>query len=879
MLTAHIVSHTHWDREWYHTAGRFRQRLVALIDELLDDPPPAGSSFLLDGQAIVLEDYLAVRPERAAELATLLRDGRLEAGPWYVLADELIPSGEALVRNLLAGRRVLSVLRAHAPPVLYCPDSFGHPAALPEIAQGFGYHTIVLWRGYGGRRWPAGDTVWWRAPSGTQALLYHLPPSGYEYGSHLPTSPTEARRRWDLMRRELGARSALGVVLVPHGADHHARQSDWRDAVAAIRDAASPDVAGASSLTELVRDLEARAQDAQLPEIAGELRDSYGYTWTLQGTFATRAFQKRRNAVLERQLTRDIEPWSALAAMRGLGSRRALVDAAWRTLLQCHPHDTLCGCSIDAVARAMDARLDDASSQADGLRDDAARALIGHDEARAREAPAEWRRTVVLRNAAPRARGGVAIIELSTTIRDVPVGPGSAAVGGQSEPSGVAQGEGSAFHDSLGSIPIQLLGTATRYERIESPRHYPDNDLIEAATVAVWISEIPGYGIGCIPFDFHEVPTAVPDDRRVGGDDTGIHGGALRLVAHGDGRIELSSSNRQLDSLLEIETMIDRGDLYTPSLRGPGGTPRFVSGQVTHAGPLRASFDQRWKIETSVGATLGELLLTFTLDAGSPFLRVGLRGEHRADDLRVRLVIATGVSHPAVWADAAFGVVARSPLVVPPEDCQSETPPPTAPLHRYVSLFGAEHGATVYSDGLAEYEVLPDGRVAITLVRGVGELSRNDLPERPGHAGWPAPTPEAQCHGPYEAAFALLLHGGTRDASTIDLIERTADDVLLPLTGVTLRSAIDVHDSSGIALEGEGLAMSCAKEAASGEGTVLRCVNLLDHAVHGAWRLPSTIREATLARLDETPLEPLTVDDGVVSFEAAPRAVVTVLVR
>ena len=57
-----VVSHTHWDREWYHAAGRFRHRLVALVDDLLDDPPPEGQSFLLDGQGIVLDDYLAVRP-------------------------------------------------------------------------------------------------------------------------------------------------------------------------------------------------------------------------------------------------------------------------------------------------------------------------------------------------------------------------------------------------------------------------------------------------------------------------------------------------------------------------------------------------------------------------------------------------------------------------------------------------------------------------------------------------------------------------------------------------------------------------------------------------------------------------------------------------
>ena len=165
-LDVHVVTHTHWDREWYHPFERFRQRLVALVDELLDDPPRAGESFLLDGQAIILEDYAAVRPERTGDLRTLLRDGRLEAGPWYVLADELIPSGEALVRNLFAGQRVLRRFGTLAPPVLYCPDSFGHPASLPAIAIGFGLPLIILWRGYGGSRWPAGDTLRWSAPNG-----------------------------------------------------------------------------------------------------------------------------------------------------------------------------------------------------------------------------------------------------------------------------------------------------------------------------------------------------------------------------------------------------------------------------------------------------------------------------------------------------------------------------------------------------------------------------------------------------------------------------------------------------------------------------------------------------------------------------------------
>ena len=107
MPTVHIVSHTHWDREWYLPAGRFRQRLIALVDELLDQPPQNGASFLLDGQTSVLADYLDVKPERTEDLFALLRNGAIEAGPWFALADELIPDGESLIRNLFAGRHMV----------------------------------------------------------------------------------------------------------------------------------------------------------------------------------------------------------------------------------------------------------------------------------------------------------------------------------------------------------------------------------------------------------------------------------------------------------------------------------------------------------------------------------------------------------------------------------------------------------------------------------------------------------------------------------------------------------------------------------------------------------------------------------------------------
>src|SRR6185437_2470708 len=221
-----------------------------------------------------------------------------------------------------------------------------------------------------------------------------------------------------------------------------------------------------------------------------------------------------------------------------------------------------------------------------------------------------------------------------------------------------------------------------------------------------------------------------------------------------------------------------------------------------------------------------------TLDAGDPFVRIRLSGSNECRDHRLRIVLRAGLADAATFADAAFGVVRRTAIAAPADT--AETPPPTAPLARYVTRDAGDRGVTIYSDGLAEYESLENGDVAITLVRAVGELSRSDLPERPGHAGWPTPTPGAQCLGAFTAEFAIFPHG-ERNADTIDVIERTADDVLLPLAGLTLRAAIgELRETTGVELEGAGLAFLACKASEDGEWTVLRCVNLTEQPVAGA---------------------------------------------
>lgn len=183
------------------------------------------------------------------------------------------------------------------------------------------------------------------------------------------------------------------------------------------------------------------------------------------------------------------------------------------------------------------------------------------------------------------------------------------------------------------------------------------------------------------------------------------------------------------------------------------------------------------------------------------------------------------------------------------------------------------------ADGLAECEVMPSGAVAVTLVRAVGALSRNDLPERPGHAGWPTPTPLAQNRGPFRATFALVPTG-PHNEYTVSYLEQAADDVLLPIRGFTVRSALaPLAATDGLALEGAGVRFAACKESEDGAWTVLRCVNVTAQPVDATWRCGWPLQEARTARLDETPGKALAVSSDAVAITVPPHGISTILVR
>ena len=169
--TAYLVSHTHWDREWYLTFSRFRSMLAGVVRGVLDalENDEHFEHFCLDGQSVVVEDYLDVHPEDEPRMRRLVEQGALSLGPFYILPDEFLVSAEAHVRNLVYGRQAAARL-GPVQGVGYMPDSFGHIAQMPQLLQRAGLDSFVYTRGNGDEIDDLGWEYVWQAPDGSEVL-------------------------------------------------------------------------------------------------------------------------------------------------------------------------------------------------------------------------------------------------------------------------------------------------------------------------------------------------------------------------------------------------------------------------------------------------------------------------------------------------------------------------------------------------------------------------------------------------------------------------------------------------------------------------------------------------------------------------------------
>ncbi|MDG6103430.1 hypothetical protein Daura_35965 [Dactylosporangium aurantiacum] len=772
----HVVHHVHWDREWYRPMEAFRARLVELVEQVCDALDERRiPSFHLDGQTITVTDVEAVHPTLAERVRDHARAGRLSIGPWHVLADNQLVSGENLIRNLLTARRAAA--GAGLATVGYCPDSFGHPADLPRILRGFGLDTALVWRGAP----PQHARFRWRSPDGSEVYAvnqcYYEPDVLWHEDGMAERIAAYAAQQ----RQRVGG----GPQLLLNGADHLAPAVHRTDPALTH-----------SSLAAFFADPGHDRDTA--PVVDGELRYPGGWlTFLLPGTLSSRLYLKQANVAVQTLLETWVEPYLALT-----GPTPATTGAlrhAWDLVLANSPHDSICGCSVDEVHRENEVRFARATQTGEHLLERSLQRL-GLDT-RLYGAPSADALAVVVANPHPRPVRGPVELEVYSA-------PGRHVVGLRDSDGRDVPFETGASQDT----PLFCADVDLPPDTKPATRH-------RLAFVAdVGPSGRRGYQV-------------LLGDAPAGPGATFEHPWRVEVAADASFTLTDTGTGRILAGLGRLVDGGDAGDTYNYD---PPRDDLEVMPQVRAVRETATAVRRTWHVDADLDLPGGltadrqaraadtvrvPIRLTLTLWRGIDRVDWHLSFTNAAEDHRLR---AHFPAEPAdAWsADTHFSVL-RRPLSAPlgplPTQRAHEAECGVAPVHTWA----ATGGLGLLVAGLPEVQgLLPATRpeLAVTVLRATGWLSRPDLRSRTTGAGPQLPTPEAQCLRDVHAAVGVVLATGERQMADAAALHRA------PLRAWQLRFGAAVPaDTTGMAVT--GATVTAVKPAEDGDGVVVRLAN------------------------------------------------------
>ncbi|MDO4331142.1 MAG: alpha-mannosidase [Eubacteriales bacterium] len=758
--TVHIISHSHWDREWYMPLERHKMKLLDLIDDNMElfANDPGFQSFHLDGQTIVLDDYLEICPDKRELVENYVREGRFRVGPFYILQDEFLTSGEANVRNIQTGMREAKKY-GNLTKVGYFPDAFGNVGQMPQILKQAGMDAVAFGRGVksvgfnnelkgGGEYESAYSEMMWEAPDGS-ALLGILFANWYNNGMEIPVEEEEAKAFWDdrLSKAEMFA--ATDELLFMNGCDHQPVQKDLSAAIETARKL-YPDIEFKhSNFEDYVKSVK-EAVEERLTTVKGELTSQETDGWyTLVNTCSSHVVLKRLNRKNEVALEKLAEPLSVFAAQEGKLYPHERLQYAWKILMQNHPHDSICGCSVDQVNKEMEIRFDRSTEVARTIIEDASAYLADHMDT---SGFSKWGKDVaafVVFNTAGKTRGGAVTVVLDAKrdynkwiwdgyqdMKDWKM-PGYCVVDQKGCPAECV------VEDAGVKFGYDLPG-----DRFRQPY------MARQVKVTLFAQDIPA--MGCRTYAL--IPKECLEDFERAVTPAGLVTGSSRMEnkylaveIHEDGTLTVldKTIQRKYENICYFEDTMDAGNEYiyfcpegNPPILTKGkkagvklvrDTPFLAEYEITHVMQIPASADEQLKTEQESvvefkkrtcrrSKEMTELTIrTFvTLQKDSRSLQFRTEFDNTAKDHRLRVVVPAGISCTHHYADSVFEVVKR------PNAHGRAWENPCACEHQqsFVGLNDEKGGLLIANIGLYEYEVLPkeNNALAVTLLRAVGEL-------------------------------------------------------------------------------------------------------------------------------------------------------------
>lgn len=739
-----VISHTHWDREWYLPLEQFKMRLVDLIDHLLDilEEYP-DYRFHLDAQTIVLEDYLSVKPNKRQTLENHIKSGHILVGPWYVQNDFNLTSGEATVRNLIIGSTIAESFGRNM-LIGYAADQFGLVSQLPQIFKKFGIDDCIFGRGYS---FPYAKPLefYWESPDGSQVLCEHMA-FWYNNAQRFSQSLKESKAILNNIDNCIRPRATTSNFLLMNGVDHLEAEEDLPPIIDRLNPELPEDcVIFQDTLPEFMKRVrnEIGEKKIQLETYYGEMRNG-GEGNVLTGTLSSRIYLKQWNTFCQALLEKKLEPLYAFLSTTGVKSYPdEYLRYLWKILIENHPHDSICGCSIDAVHEHMMDRFKRINEAGSELLKRASQLLgdyIDRDGLTDRQYLINVINTTQL--------GGKRILECEVTI------PCSENVTNFT----LTTADGSI-------VPYELLTKKNKELRILSPINLPGGMNADIFQIKFALDTLSGMGYETLvltPCDgdmLHAISLSYAVNE--------MENEYLKVCINQNGTIDLTEkrSGHIYKSALLVEDNIDHGDSYR---YGENHLETIVTNEKVSASIEiieNSEYAQIRKITYTLCVERDDTTyripfeFVLTLNAGSPELEVDIDLINDAEDHRIRLLVPTFLKSNTNYSGAPFDCMIRKRIVTPGNERQPNTD--------YVGIDGEQCGIAVINQGIYEYENYNNeaNTLALTLLRCTGMISgsyehRNEMAE-----DWL--TPGNQCKGRQTYRLALYPYAGNHDEAAV----------------------------------------------------------------------------------------------------------------
>jgi len=878
-----VVPHTHWDRAWCSPFQQFRMRLVKLIDKLIHilNNDPGYKSFIFDGQAIVLEDYLEIHPEVERELKRLVQRDRILVGPWYVLPDQFLVSAEALVRNLMIGHMIAEGF-GKVMKVGYVPDCFGHISQLPQILRGFDIDSAIFMRGMGDEGEILGSEFLWYAPDGKTNVLAVHQIGGYCNAANLGCAQGEldfdgAIEKCQHLVEMMKSYARTSCLLFNSGCDLVEPQSELTDAIEYVNDKLNNVKLAIGTFTDYLDQV--RAEEPNLKKYQNELRGSR-YHILLSGVFSTRMYMRQANEASQTLMERWAEPFSALSWLEtGSEYPRSFLRYAWKELLKNHPHDDICGCSVDEVHRDDMIRYGWTQQVGEELTRTALESLAGNVDTRL-----DKTQDVRLKTQDKEQE------KSSSEVESDAVSSKSFPIFVVFNPLAWPRSDPVSIEVPMCSIPENpVIQNAADGEVVPVQIMRKDDGLAEVT----FQGRVPALGYATYSVDSGEAePEAAKSKPRT------LENELFRIKVNRNGSLNIldKSTGTEYKGCNAYEDTEDAGDEYdySPIKRSRTVTSRGAKAdhRIIENGPVRATAEIRFSMNLPKGLTKDRasrtsatfscpVITRVTIYNDTPRIDIATIFENKVEDHRLRAVFPTEIRADSVYVEGHFDVLTRSVKLHKPKAEWAQDPLPTNHQNAFVNIEDGKRGFALINKGLPEYEIGETKKgcvIYLTLLRCVGWLSRDDLLTRRGNAGRSIPTPEAQCPGTHTFLYSIFPHGGDWVSAQV---QRRAHE-----HNVRMRAALtDRHEGtlpstqSFVSVEPHNLMVTALKKCELGDGIILRFYNSTAETVNGVISAHKPIKAACLTNLSERLLEDGELgvnDDGTISLEVGGREIKTI---